>query len=176
MLLGNPSLPLLTSSPLLCRLFAFLSHYSNPHLPVSSSTSLSSPVQHTLTYTYAHFTAVACVCMCMCVHSPLRSLIKAEGCRCVCVCKREGSMRKCSWAVAQLLRLFAIRSDRQQSHIHHCHLPLDFHLSHSPTFFFLSLSLSLYPLSNLALLLFFLLISSEITHFVKSCISQLCPS
>lgn len=34
-------------------------------------------------------------------------------------------MRKCFWAVAELLCLFAIRSDRQLSHIHHCHLPPD---------------------------------------------------
>lgn len=47
-------------------------------------------------------------------------------------------MRKCFWAAAELLCLFAIRSDRH-SHIHHCHIPLDSLSSSLPIpLFFLS--------------------------------------
>lgn len=56
-------------------------------------------------------------------------------------------MRKCFWAVAELLCLFAIRSDRQDSHIHHCHLPPD------------SVALSLPPPLPAS--------SSEIAHFYQ---------
>lgn len=77
---------------------------------------------HTCGYTF--------YCCGMCVQPPLRSLIKGKGC--VCLWGRGVVwMRKCFWAAAELLCLFAIRSDRQHSHIHHCHLPLDFPLSPS---------------------------------------------
>lgn len=81
-------------------------------------------------HTHIHMHAFKFYCCGVCVQPPLSSLIKGKG----CVCLWESTvvcMRKCFWAVVELLRLFAIRSDRQHSHIHHCHLPLDF----SPSFF-----------------------------------------
>lgn len=69
-------------------------------------------------------------------------------------------MRKCFWAAAELLSLFAIRSDRQHSHIHHCHLPLDSLFSPHPSFLSILLSSS-------SLCFSFFPSSSEIAHFVR---------
>lgn len=148
-----------------------LSSFHSPPCPCPRQIHVS---VHALKYTHAHayFTAVVflCVslyvCLYVCVEAPLSSLIKGKSCLCLWE-RGDVCMRKCFWATAELLRLFAIRSDRQRSHIHHCHLPLDFPLSllNSPH---PSLLCFLPPPSAV-----FFFTTIEIAHFFKSWISQL---
>lgn len=153
-LLLLPSFSSLLSSPP----FSLPSHRSNPFLLVSFLTSYT--CLRPRTYTGARLRGMS-------VPHHLAVLLKGKAVCvsvwvCVCVCEGDGGKvvraRRCFWAVAELLCLFAIRSDIHQSHIHHCHLPPD------------SVSLLPSPLSSLSSshCRFCFPSFSERTHFVRS--------
>lgn len=123
MCLRNPPLPPLLPSLLPSLSFPFFFSFS---LLSHHSHFLFLFVPFITSYTYPcsciHTSTFHCCAMYVC--PPLSGLIKGKGRVCLWE-KGVVCMRRCFWATVEILCLFAIRSDRQHSHIHHYHLPLD---------------------------------------------------